>query len=193
MKGPASTTQSAMETARNHFLIAGQIGALLLASRSGPRRRQGWAAGLSRWRDAVRVFVTVTDRDGRPVTNLTRDNFEVRTTGKRSRHTQRRRQPAADPPDRHAGRVGQHGSNLSLLRDAATQLFSRLLPDDLARVVGVFGEDVKISPTFTATPTSSWRRCPRGLRRRAHTTLARPGRRARRIRRHRRLAQGDSR
>ena len=32
--------------------------------------------------DAVRVFVTVTDRDGRLVTTLARDAFEVRDEGK---------------------------------------------------------------------------------------------------------------
>ena len=32
--------------------------------------------------DAVRVFVTVTDRDGRLVTTLARENFEVRDDGK---------------------------------------------------------------------------------------------------------------
>src|SRR5262245_27847012 len=32
--------------------------------------------------DVVRVFSTVTDRDGRLVTSLTRDNFEVRDEGK---------------------------------------------------------------------------------------------------------------
>ena len=32
--------------------------------------------------DAVRVFVTVTDRDGRLVTTLSRDDFEVRDEGK---------------------------------------------------------------------------------------------------------------
>src|SRR5260221_8208578 len=32
--------------------------------------------------DAVRVFVTGTDRDGRLVTTLTQDNFDVRDEGK---------------------------------------------------------------------------------------------------------------
>ena len=87
---------------------------------------------------------------------------------------------------------GSMEAQSSLLRDAATQLFSRLLPDDLARV-GVFGEDVKISPTFTRNADELLAALPTRIRRRAHATLARPGRRARRIRRHRRLAQGDSR
>ena len=32
-------------------------------------------------RDAVRIFVTVTDRDGRLITTLSRDDFEVRDEG----------------------------------------------------------------------------------------------------------------
>lgn len=138
-----------MEIPRNHFLVAGQIGALLLAvliqdlgaTRGGQQVFRGGS-------DAVRVFVTVTDRDGRLVTNLTRDNFEVRDDGKPQPLTQ---YDATPQPIRLIVMLDVSGSmegNLPLLRDAAAQLFSRLLPDDLARV-GTFGEDVKISPTFT--------------------------------------------
>ena len=138
-----------MEISRNHFVIAGQIGALLLAllvqdlgaTRSGQQVFRGGS-------DAVRVFVTVTDRDGRLVTTLTRDNFEVRDDGKSQPLAQ---YDASPQPIRLIVMLDVSGSmegNLPLLRDAATQLFSRLLPDDVARV-GTFGEDVKISPTFT--------------------------------------------
>jgi Ca-activated chloride channel homolog len=98
--------------------------------------------------DAVRVFVTVTDRDGRLVTTLTRDNFEVRDDGKPQPLAQYDNSPQ---PIRLIVMLDVSGSmegNLQLLRDAAAQLFSRLLPDDLARV-GVFGNEVRISPSFT--------------------------------------------
>lgn len=141
-----------MVTARTHFSIAGQIVALLLAF---PVQDLGAArAGQQVFRggsEAVRVFVTVTDRDGRLVTNLTRDNFEVRDDGKAQPLTQ---YDASPQPIRLMVMLDVSGSmegNLSLLRDAATQLITRLLPDDLARV-GIFGEDVTISPTFTRNP-----------------------------------------
>jgi Ca-activated chloride channel homolog len=98
--------------------------------------------------DAVRVFVTVTDRDGRLVTTLTRDTFEVRDDGKPQPLTQYDSSPQ---PIRLIVMLDVSGSmegNLQLLRDAGRQLFSRLLPDDLARV-GVFGNEVRISPSFT--------------------------------------------
>jgi Ca-activated chloride channel homolog len=98
--------------------------------------------------DAVRVFVTVTDRDGRLVTNLTRDNFEVRDDGKAQPLTQYDASPQPISLIVMLDVSGSMEGNLSLLRDASTQLFSRLLSEDLARV-GVFGEDVKISPAFT--------------------------------------------
>ena len=101
--------------------------------------------------DAVRVFVTVTDGDGRLVTSLTQQDFEVRDEGKPQPITQFDKSPQ---PIRLVVMLDVSGSmegNLSLLRASAGQLFTRLRPDDAVRV-GSFGHDVTISPTFTRDP-----------------------------------------
>jgi VWFA-related protein len=101
--------------------------------------------------EAVRVFVTVTDRDGRLVTTLERGDFEVRDEGKPQPITQFDNKPQ---PIRLIVMLDVSGSmtgNLQLLRAAAAQLFARLLPEDVARV-GTFGQEVSISPTFTRDP-----------------------------------------
>lgn len=98
--------------------------------------------------DTVRVFVTVTDRDGRLVTTLAQDDFQVRDEGAP--------QPIAlfdntPQPVRLIVMLDVSGSmegNLPLLREASEQLFTRLRPDDRVRV-GSFGEAVEISETFT--------------------------------------------
>jgi len=103
--------------------------------------------------DAVRVFVTVTDRDGRLVTTLSREDFEIRDEG--------RPQPMAlfdntPQPIRLIVMLDVSGSmagNLPLLRASAGQLFTRLREDDGVRV-GTFGKDVVISPAFTRDPVS---------------------------------------
>ena len=98
--------------------------------------------------DAVRVFATVTDRDGRLVPGLGKDVFDVRDDGKPQPITIFDNSPR---PIRLIVMLDVSGSmhgNLQLLRDASEQLLIRLSPDDLARL-GSFGEDVKISPTFT--------------------------------------------
>src|SRR3954463_3791568 len=98
--------------------------------------------------DAVHVFVTATDRDGRIVPSLTKDDFEIRDEGKPQPITLFDNSPQ---PIRLIVLLDVSGSmqgNLPLLRDAAAALFSRLRPDDRARV-GSFGEDVTISDTFT--------------------------------------------
>ena len=99
--------------------------------------------------DVVRVYATVTDRDGRLVTTLTRDDFTVRDEGKPQPITVFDNTPQ---PIRLIVMLDVSGSmagNLPLLRGAAEQLFVRLRPDDVARV-GTFGNDITISPTFTA-------------------------------------------
>ena len=98
--------------------------------------------------DAVRVYATVTDGEGRLVPSLTQDNFEVRDEGKPQPITLFDNSPQ---PIRLIVMLDVSGSmegNLPLLRAAAGQLFTRLRPDDAARV-GTFGRDIDISPTFT--------------------------------------------
>jgi Ca-activated chloride channel family protein len=101
--------------------------------------------------DAVRVFVTVTDRDGRLVTNLSQDDFEVRDEGKPQPITLFDNTPR---PVRLIIMLDVSGSmegNLPLLRAATGQLLTRLRPDDVVRL-GTFGREVTISPAFTRDP-----------------------------------------
>jgi Ca-activated chloride channel family protein len=98
--------------------------------------------------DSVRVFVTVTDRDGRLVTTLSQSDFEVRDEGKPQPITLFDNTPQ---PVRLIVMLDVSGSmegNLPLLRAGAEQLFARLRPDDLVRV-GTFGRDIEISSGFT--------------------------------------------
>jgi Ca-activated chloride channel homolog len=101
--------------------------------------------------DIVRVFVTVTDRDGKLVTTLNRGDFEVRDEGTPQEITTFDNTPR---PIRLIAMLDCSGSmsgNLQLLRASAEQLFLRLRRDDGVRV-GSFGRDVTISPSFTNDP-----------------------------------------
>jgi Ca-activated chloride channel family protein len=98
--------------------------------------------------DAVRVFVTVTDRDGRLVTTLTRDDFEVRDEGKPQPITLFDNSPR---PIRLIMMLDVSGSmegNLPLLRAGAEQLFARLRRGDNVRV-GTFGHEIAIGLWLT--------------------------------------------
>ena len=120
--------------------------------------------------DVVRVFVTAMDRDGRLVTTLTRDNFEVRDDGKPQPITQFDNTPQ---PVRLIVMLDVSGSmegNLPLLREAGSQLFARFRPDDVARV-GSFGEDVTISPSFTHDPEQLAAAMPTSINPNAPTPL----------------------
>jgi Ca-activated chloride channel family protein len=129
----------------NRFLSSGTmalcgVAAIAAAGHQQPTFRGG--------RDAVRVFVTVTDRDGRLATKLAKDNFEVRDDGKPQPITYFDNSPQ---PVRLIVMLDVSGSmegNLALLRASAGQLFTRMAAEDVARV-GTFGREVTISPSFT--------------------------------------------
>jgi Ca-activated chloride channel family protein len=127
------------------WLMYGALAACVLGVLGAAGRQQPVFRGTG---DAVRVFVTVMDRDGRLVTMLTQDQFEVRDDGKPQPITLFDNTPR---PIRLIVMLDVSGSmqgNLPLLRAAAEQLFARLRPDDAARI-GAFGHEVTISPSFT--------------------------------------------
>ncbi len=120
--------------------------------------------------DAVRVFVTVTDRDGRLITTLQQSDFEIRDEGKPQLITLFDNTPQ---PVRLIVLLDVSGSmegNLPLLQAAAEQLFARLGPNDVARV-GTFGREVVISPTFTRDLNELRRALPRAIEPDAPTPL----------------------
>jgi len=120
--------------------------------------------------DVVRVFATVTDRDGRIVTTLTRGDFEVRDEGKPQPITQFDNTPQ---PIRLIVMLDVSGSmqgNLPLLRAAGAQLFARLAAEDVARV-GSFGNEITISPSFTRDPGELQAALPRSIPEDAPTPL----------------------
>jgi VWFA-related protein len=109
--------------------------------------------------EAVRVFVTVTDRDGKLVTTLSQADFEIRDEGQPQPITLFDNTPQ---PIRLIVMLDVSGSmtgNLPLLRAGADQLFSRLRPDDVARV-GTFGHSISISPAFSGDPETLRRGLP---------------------------------
>jgi Ca-activated chloride channel homolog len=129
----------------NRFLAYATLATCVLAvlGAAGPQQPVFRGTG-----EAVRVFVTVTDRDGRLVTTLTQHDFEIRDEGKPQPVTVFDNTPQ---PIRLIVMLDVSGSmvgNLPLLRAAAEQLFARLRPDDGVRV-GAFGREITISPSFT--------------------------------------------
>jgi VWFA-related protein len=98
--------------------------------------------------ETVPVYVTVTDKDSRLVTTLTRDDFVLLDNGRKQAVTVFDNSPR---PVRLIVMLDISGSmygNLPLLRAACSQLVSKLRPEDQAKV-GWFGEEVKIGPAFT--------------------------------------------
>lgn len=120
--------------------------------------------------DAIRVFVTVTDRDGRLVTTLAQGDFEIRDEGKPQPITLFDNTPQ---PVRLIVLLDVSGSmegNLPLLRGATEELLARLRPDDVIRL-GTFGRDVTISSTFTREPSRILASIPRSIEPDAPTPL----------------------
>src|SRR4249919_4121323 len=128
-------------------LPSGILVACVLASLSATAQQPTFRSTA----DNVRVFTTVTDRDGRLVTTLEQKDFEIRDEQKPQPITLFDNSPQ---PIRLIVMLDVSGSmqgNLPLLREGSEELFARLRPDDGIRV-GTFGNDVDISPTFTRDP-----------------------------------------
>ena len=120
--------------------------------------------------DNVRVFVTVSDRDARLVTNLTQSEFEVRDEGKPQPITVFDNTPKPIQLVAMLDVSGSMEGNLPLLRAATAQLVARLGQEDGARV-GTFGQDITISPAFTRDRDELLASLPQAIDPRAPTPL----------------------
>lgn len=98
--------------------------------------------------DAVAVYAVVTDRSGRPVDNLSAEDFRVEDRGRQVPITlfSRERQPLSvalllDTSESTLGKVFR-------IRDAARAFVHALEPDDRVRI-GTFGDEIAISAAAT--------------------------------------------
>lgn len=114
--------------------------------------------------DIVSLFVTATDKSGRLITKLTKDDFQVFDNGKPQPITVFDNSPQ---PIRLIILIDVSGSmagNLPLLGAACAEMIGQLAPNDLARI-GYFGSEIAISPKFTrdAKELAAWlpRQVPR--------------------------------
>ncbi|MCC7007530.1 MAG: VWA domain-containing protein [Acidobacteria bacterium] len=120
--------------------------------------------------EMVPVFVTVTDRDNRLVTTLTREQFTVLDNGRAQPLTMFDNSPQ---PVRLILMLDMSGSmtgNLPILREASAQLFSRLRPDDDVRL-GTFGNRIEITDVFTNDRAALLAALPREVEPNAPTPL----------------------
>ena len=120
--------------------------------------------------DAVRLFVTVTDNDGRLVTTLTQDDFQVRDEGKPQPITIFDNTPQ---PIRLIVMLDVSGSmvgNLPLLRAGTDALVRRLRPDDVVRI-GTFGHEIDITEKFTRDANELRQSLPDSISENAPTPL----------------------
>jgi Ca-activated chloride channel family protein len=149
------------------FATAGMLLAGIVSALAATPAQQPTFRGAA---DAVRVFVTVTDGDGRLVTTLTRNDFEIRDEGKPQPITLFDNSPQPIQLLLMLDVSGSMEGNLPLLRAAADQLFARLQPRDSARV-GTFGHEVTISPSFTSSREELRSALPEQIRPDAPTPL----------------------
>ena len=125
-------------------LLCGALAAVLLSFPTAAQEQVPFRAES----DLVSVYATVVGKDGRLVTTLTKDDFQLRDEGKPQPIVLFDNSPR---PIRMVALFDVSGSmvgNLPLLREGAKQLFARLGPDDRVRV-GTFGNTVTISESFT--------------------------------------------
>jgi Ca-activated chloride channel family protein len=96
----------------------------------------------------VYVYATVQNRDGRLVTDLTRDDFEVLDDGKPRPVTVFAHEPQAITMAVMFDMSNSMLPNFDRLREAARMFVKSLWPEDRVRI-GSFGWEVAISPLLT--------------------------------------------
>lgn len=132
---------------KSEGLVAWPLGLLALIPWHG--QATPFRAGVN----DVAIYATVLDRDHHLVTDLARDDFDVRDNGAPVALSVFSGDPAPITLGLMLDTSGSMQSNLPLVLTGAEQLIGRLGPDDRARI-GAFGRRTIMSPGFTSSHAS---------------------------------------
>ena len=132
--------ESLMKSVVSSCLIASA--AIVVVAASVPEQQQTPFRSGSK---TVAVYGTVTDREGRMVPNLTREDFEIRDNGKPQPITVFSNEVQPITVVMMLDRSGSMRGNFGLVVAAAEAFVRRLEPGDKARI-GTFAERVQIEP-----------------------------------------------
>jgi Ca-activated chloride channel family protein len=124
----------------------GIIAALLATGAAGAAQEPQFRSNTGA---VVSIFATVTDRDNRLVTDLTREDFEVLDNDQSQVLTVFENQAQPITVVLMLDTSASMTLNLKLLKEAAEQFLLRLMPGDKAKV-GAFNDKIELSGHFTA-------------------------------------------
>src|SRR5690349_3826746 len=153
------------------YILSATLAVGLWTAQTPPQQQPPQQPGVFRSAvDTVPVYVTVTDKSDRLVPNLQKEDFEIFDSGKPQPLTLFDNTPQPIHLIVLLDLSGSMQGNLPLMRAACGQLFRRLRPDDVARV-GLIGNQITISPTFTRDLTVLMAALPTTMESGQRTTL----------------------
>jgi VWFA-related protein len=128
--------------------VAFVTGVLAVATLTAQQQRPTFRAAVS----TVSIYATVRAGDGRLVTDLTRDDFEIHDEGKVRDVTVFSSEVVPITVAMMLDMSGSQEQGVEWMRDAAYAFVDQLLPADRARL-GTFGTEIAISPRLTGDKT----------------------------------------
>jgi VWFA-related protein len=150
MEKPAPGREGGCMTRAIHtFILAAAVGVVL----AGAPQQSTFRSGTN----TVSIYATVTDAEGRLVTDLSADDFEVYDDRRRQELTvfANDRQPLSMVV--MLDRSGSMSSRFELVRDAAEEFVVNLLPEDRVRI-GSFSNRIQIDPESFTSDKAEMRR-----------------------------------
>ena len=121
---------------------------VLAAATLSAQQRPTFRGGVS----TVSIYATVRAGDGSLVTDLTKDDFEIRDNGRVSDIAVFSREIVPITVTMLLDMSGSQAPNVDWMRDAGNAFVDELLSADRARV-GTFGREIAISPRLTGDKT----------------------------------------
>jgi len=127
------------------FCLLALCAAVVAAGPRGQQSQQVFRAGV----DTVSIYATVRSSDGHLVTDLTKDDIEIKDNGVTREVTNFSREIVPITVVMLLDMSGSQETGVTWLRNGAAAFVNRMLAADRARI-GTFGVEIAISPRLTS-------------------------------------------